>query len=83
MDTISHKITGDLRVNCDTQLLGMVTGSVTVEAPNTFILLGMVGKDLIAEQNSVVIINGMVAGTVINKGADLKINGVVGGLQEN
>lgn len=43
MKEILNKIEGDLVVEQDTKLIGMVTGSITVKAPNHLIVLGVVG----------------------------------------
>jgi len=83
MREIFDKIDGDLFIEEDTRLLGMVTGSVTVIAPNHFVLQGMVCRDLIAQQGTTVDVHGTVVGAVVNHGADIEIAGVIGSLQEN
>lgn len=83
MREISITIEGDLIVKQDTNLRGVVTGSVTVIAPNRLIVHGMIYRDLFAEQGSIVVVHGVVIGKVINNGADLEIAGTIGSLQEN
>jgi cytoskeletal protein CcmA (bactofilin family) len=73
------KIEGDLNVEQNYQLDGIVTGSVTVETGVHFQLNGTVNKDVVLLDGSSAQINGTVHGSVINKGGVVRIKGVVGG----
>lgn len=73
------KIEGDLRIDGDFVLRGMVTGTVTVTDGGYCELHGVIGKDLIVEPGGIVTLHGMVIRDVFNLGGDLEIFGMIHG----
>lgn len=78
MINISNKISGSLVVENDTEIHGMVTGSVTVKDGATLNLYGMVCKNLFAEKGSIINIYGVVSDTLVDYGANIELKGKVG-----
>lgn len=68
---------GDLLVDRDVEVRGMIAGNVLVRTGGRLLLTGMVCGDLHAEAGSTVLICGSVNGLVSNHGANLEIRGVV------
>jgi hypothetical protein len=84
MKEIRGKIEGDLVLVEDTNLYGMVVGSVTVPKNIMLRLYGMLAGDLTLEKPSTVYVYGMVNGNIINNGAHLEVFGMVnGGIYRN
>ena len=84
MKETNEKINGDFPINEDLVMFGMITGNANVLRGVTFILHGMVCKDLIIEANGIVEIHGMVNGDVINNGGKLSVYGmIIGSLIKN
>jgi len=79
MQSENGMLKGDIQVEHDLQLNGMVTGSVTVLRGAHFRLNGTACKDLIVEAGSSAEVNGRVSGNVVNVGGDLVIRGVIDG----
>jgi cytoskeletal protein CcmA (bactofilin family) len=79
MKVIVDKIDGNLLVNEDTQLNGMVIGNVSVEENKTLQLNGMVFGEIVIKPTATVYLNGIVNGRVINGGGHLEIFGIVNG----
>lgn len=82
MQQITDKIEGDCVVKADTELVGMITGSVTVKPGIHLTVRGMIGGKLTAEKGSTVEIHGTVVGMVVNNGAKVEIYGTVGSLHD-
>jgi cytoskeletal protein CcmA (bactofilin family) len=79
MKTIKHKIEGDVRIEENTTLSGMVTGNVSVGSGVSLLLSGMVVGRLTLEPSSSVELRGMVNGEVENRGGHLEVWGMVNG----
>lgn len=73
------EISGDLVVEQDSTLNGMVNGNVTVKPNVSLVLNGICIGDLTLESNSDVDVSGIVQGNINNTGGTLKINGIVQG----
>jgi cytoskeletal protein CcmA (bactofilin family) len=72
-------IEGDLEVEDDLSLPGMVTGNVTVLDGGTLELNGTCGKNLILEDGATAFLNGTVNGSVYNRGGKLEVCGIIYG----
>lgn len=83
MTEATGKIEGDLQVESDYLLRGVVTGSITVGAGGYLELHGMVCRDLNIEPGGIVALHGTIAGDVYNRGGDLEVYGVVVGALHN
>jgi hypothetical protein len=57
---------------------GMVVGDARVVRGSDLHIRGMISGDLIVEAGSTVLLTGMVSGRVLNEGADLTIDGIIG-----
>lgn len=79
MKIIKNKIMGDVTLNQDTELHGMIDGSTIVEENISLKLHGTITGNLILHKNSTVLLHGTVNGDVINKGGLLNIFGVING----
>ena len=66
-------IDGDLTVEEDTRLYGLVTGSATVTAGKTLIVHGAVGRDLILEEGATAHVYGTIFGNVVNHGEEFRL----------
>lgn len=69
---IFNKIEGDFVVETNTNLYGMIVGSVTVKKGVTFILYGMVIGDLINYGETIVY--GTINGQIVNNKGQLQID---------
>ena len=69
--------TGDLRLENDMDLYGMVVGNVVVPTGKYLILHGMITGDLKIESGARMVVHGMVQGAVLNLGGDVTIFGMV------
>lgn len=78
-NSIRHKIVGGMTIDEDTELHGMIVGTVTVAEDAILQLHGMVAGRLILLPRSAVIVRGTVDGDVVNGGGYLEILGVVTG----
>ena len=72
------KTVGDLVLRDDVELVGIVTGMVTVKAGATVLLRGLVVGSLVIERGAAVKLLGMVCGDVRNCG-DVHVHGTIGG----
>jgi cytoskeletal protein CcmA (bactofilin family) len=72
------KIDGDLSVEGDFVLHGMVTGTVTVNDGGDLVLNGMV-RDLVITPGGRCVLHGTVANNVVNRGGMLAIFGTING----
>ena len=68
---------GDLRVDHDGDVNGIVSGSVTIAAGCRAAVSGIVSDDLIVEEGGVVEMSGILSGRVINHGGQVRVTGVV------
>ena len=71
------KIEGDITVDGDFVLNGMVTGNITVVSGGKLELNGTCGGDLTLEEGTTVYLRGKVAGDIHNNGGNLEIDGVI------
>jgi len=79
MKIIENKIIGDVTLNQDTELYGMIVGSTIIEENILLKLHGTITGNLILHKKSTVLHHGTVNGDVINEGGFLNIFGVVDG----
>lgn len=79
MKTEHGKIEGNIRVEGNLDLYGMVTGNAFVAPGGALELHGMVCQDLILAEGSVVNLYGTVSASVYNRGGDLHVYGSIGG----
>lgn len=82
MRTFSGQHEGDLRLSEDLELLGMVTGTLTVPQGRYLDLKGTVKADLVIENGGRAVVRGKVDGTVRNLGGDVEILGMVGAVHD-
>ena len=69
---------GDLRVDHDGDVEGIVSGSVTIAAGCRAEVSGIVSGDLIVEEGAVVEMSGILSGRVVNRGGEVRVTGMVG-----
>src|SRR5687768_10789396 len=79
MHTERGTIEGDLNLTESLELLGLVTGSVTVGLGLTLRLLGTVEHGVRLERGGSAVIYGVVGGDVLNLGGELQVSGIVKG----
>lgn len=79
MKIITDKFDGNLTIDEELSLRGMVTGDVTVTANGCLNLFGMVCGNLILNRYSKVVIHGIVCGDLINEGGSVTVLGIVNG----
>jgi len=70
---------GDLRVERDGAVDGIVGGNVTIAARCRAAVSGIVNGDLIVEEGAVVEMSGILSGRVINRGGQVRVTGMVSG----
>lgn len=73
---------GDINLAQNLQIHGMVCGTVTIAAGKQLHLHGKIEGDLIVEEGARVLIHGAVGGTIINHGAEVRIIGMAGSIQD-
>ena len=73
---------GDITLAQNFQIHGLVSGTVTIAAGKQLHLNGRIEGDLIVQEGARVLIHGAVSGTVLNRGADIKITGIAGSIQD-
>jgi cytoskeletal protein CcmA (bactofilin family) len=79
MKTEHGKIEGNLFLNYELVLHGMVTGDIVVDKGGLLYLHGVSGKDLIIQEGGKVYLYGTVSGDVHNLNGDLEVYGVING----
>jgi hypothetical protein len=79
MEAIEHAIAGDMFLDHDVRLYGIVTGSVTVPDGMHLDLEGLVGHDLIVLEGGEAVVDGVVVGDLINRGGSVVVHGAVEG----
>ena len=70
---------GDLRVDHDGDVDGIVGGTVTIAAGCRADVSGIVSGDLIVKEGAVVEMSGILSGRVINRGGQVRVTGMVSG----
>ena len=70
---------GDLAVHEDTEIQGVVGGSVVVNTGCTPIIKGVVNGNLTLEKDSVARVPGVIGGDIVEKGGKLDLTGILGG----
>jgi cytoskeletal protein CcmA (bactofilin family) len=70
---------GDVIMDQDGRLSGMVAGDVIVRAGCDVRISGMVAGDVYVEEGARAWISGMVSGRIIGQGGDVRFSGMVGG----
>lgn len=78
----NSQIHGPVEVEKDQIFRGQIIGDATVVGGVKFVLYGQVSQNLFVELDSVVEVNGMVNGTVFNKGGTVEIHGIVGSVKD-
>jgi len=77
--TVEHgKIEGDISVDCELTLHGMVTGNVTVVRGGVLALHGMCCGNLVVEKEAEAYLHGTVGLDALNRGGRLRVYGTVG-----
>ena len=79
MKVIRDKVEGNIVLSEDTQLHGMIVGSVMVSKDSVLQLHGMIIGSLTLREESTVYLHGTVIGDVINEGGHLQVFGTVKG----
>lgn len=79
MSEHSGIVDGDLGVDRDATVSGMISGSVTVAAGCRATVSGMVSGDLIVEEDATVEMSGILSGRIINRGGHVRVTGMVSG----
>lgn len=78
--TVEHgKVEGDIRLDYELTLYGMVTGNITVVHGGALMLHGMCCENLTIEKGAHAYLHGTVGGNVLNRGGHLEVYGTVGG----
>lgn len=80
MRAIDQKIEGDLALDDEVDLRGMVDGNLTISAGASVSLHGMCTGNVVVEEGGVLNLHGMVLGDVINAGGDLDVRGMIRGI---
>ena len=70
---------GDVIMDRDGRLSGMVAGDVIVRPGSTVQISGMVAGDVYVEAGAYARISGMVSGRIVNRGGAIRVSGMVGG----
>ena len=70
---------GDLIINHDGRLCGMVAGDVIVRPGCTVGISGMDAGDVYVEAGAYARISGMVSGRIVNRRGATRVSGMVGG----
>ncbi len=76
MQTILRTVEGSIVLTENTEILGVVTGNVTVSGGARVIMDGMVMGDFVVLEGSSAEVTGTVAGYIINDGGSLKVRGL-------
>lgn len=79
MEYENGQVSGDLIVERDLTLNGMVTGNILVKSGICLTLNGMCLGELTLEEKSEADVSGIVQGNINNNGGILRVNGVVQG----
>jgi cytoskeletal protein CcmA (bactofilin family) len=78
--TVEHgKIEGDISLDYELTLHGMVTGNVTIVSGGALVLHGMCCQNLIVQKGAKAYLHGTVGGNALNRGGTLEVYGTVGG----
>ena len=80
MRSIHHKVDGNLRVDTDLEIFGMIDGDLTVAPGGTVHLLGMCTGDVIIEIQGHLRLDGTVIGNVTNRGGEIVVLGTIRGI---
>ena len=70
---------GDLVLNGDDRVSGMIAGNVIVKAGSDVRISGMIAGDVIVEPGATAWISGMVSGRIIDHGGNVRVSGMVRG----
>ncbi len=70
---------GDLVMDGDGRVSGMIAGDVIVRAGCDVRISGMIAGDVIIEEGASAWISGMVSGRIINHGGQIRVSGMVRG----
>jgi cytoskeletal protein CcmA (bactofilin family) len=73
------KIEGDITVDEEFQLNGIISGNITVVTGGSLILHGTCLGNLVIERDALANIHGTVVGDVENQGGKLEVHGTVDG----
>ena len=79
MREIEGKVEGNVTIDEDTILKGIITGNVTVTRDAEFALRGIVNGNITIFESSAVYLRGVVNGDVINNGGSLEVYGIING----
>lgn len=70
---------GDLVIDGDGRVSGMIAGNVVVRSGCTARVSGMVAGDVVVERGATAWISGMVAGRIVDYGGMIHVSGIVRG----
>ena len=70
---------GDIVVDYDGRIAGMVAGDVVIRPGCDVRISGMVAGDVYVEEGARARISGMVSGSVFNDGGAVRVSGMIGG----
>ena len=79
MNTIFRKIEGNILLDHELILHGLVTGNITVVNGGTLILHGLCSQNIEIGKGAKAYIHGLVAGNVLNRGGRLEVYGTISG----
>ncbi len=79
MKTIQNTVHGDLVVDENTILDGIVAGSAIVRPNSKLIINGMVTGNVVIEENAEVELNGIVSGDIYSQGGSFIKTGILSG----
>jgi len=79
MREIKGKLEGDLLIEKNTNLAGMVVGTAKVLPKVSFNIKGMLIDNLIVKNEAVDFVHGMVTGNIENEGGYVEVFGIVEG----
>ncbi len=68
MKEIKEHLRGELKIDSDTIILGMISGNVTVENSAILEIHGTINGNINIGADTLVIIQGRVSGNIVNKG---------------
>ncbi len=74
-----HMHRGDVIMDTDGYMSGMVAGDVIVKSGCDVRISGMIAGDVIIEAGATAWISGMVSGRIIDQGGNVRMSGMVGG----
>lgn len=78
MKIINNNVNGDITIDKETNLTGMITGNILVKESSIFIVQGVINGSITVEAKSILKVYGTVNGDIINDGK-CEISGIING----